>query len=73
MKIFQVRENKPQQILIFPTSVVKGLQKNGIIRVVKHAFVWHIIYEQHVTKVNMRKHRKENVKVFVEDWLVRFI
>jgi hypothetical protein len=36
MKIFQVRENRPQQILILPTKAIKGLQKNGTIRAIKH-------------------------------------
>jgi len=36
MKIFQVRENKPQQILILPTKAIKGFQKNGTIQAVKH-------------------------------------
>jgi hypothetical protein len=64
MKTFSfIKENKPQQILILPRKVVKRLHKNGTIRIIKHAFVWHIIYEQHVASMNVKKHRKENVKV----------
>jgi hypothetical protein len=36
MKNFQVRENRPQQMLIFPTKAIKRLQKIGTIQVVKH-------------------------------------
>ncbi len=54
MKVFQVRESSPQQILILPTMDVKGLQKNGITRAIEHAFVWHIIYEQHVDSKSIR-------------------
>ncbi len=73
MKIFKIRENKPQQILILPMKAIKGLQNNGTIWTVKHVFVWCIIYEQHVASVNVRISRKKNVKVIVENWLVRFI
>jgi hypothetical protein len=51
----------------------KWLQKNGIIRAIEHAFVWRITYEQHVANMNIRTSRKENVKVFVKNWLIRFI
>jgi hypothetical protein len=67
MKIFQVRENGAQQISILPTNVVKRLQKNGTIQVVKHVFVWRIVYKQHVANVNVRQHRKENIKVFTNN------
>jgi hypothetical protein len=32
MKIFQIRENIPQQILILPMNVIKWLQKMAIYR-----------------------------------------
>ncbi len=70
---FQVRENRPQQILIFPTNVVKLLQKIGTIQVVKHVFVWRIVYEQIFANMSVRKFRNENVKVLMENWLVMFI
>jgi hypothetical protein len=73
MKIFQVRESRPQQILILPTNVVTQLQKNGTIQAIKHAFVWRIVYEQCVANVSVRKHRKENVELLAENWLVKFI
>ncbi len=73
MKVFQVKENSPQQILILPMMVVKGLQKNGTIQAIAHAFVWCIIYRQGVTNVSIRISRKENIKVLVENWLVKFI
>jgi hypothetical protein len=73
MKIFQVKESRPQQILILPTNVVKQLQNNGTIQATKHAFVRHIFYEQCVANVSVRKHRKENIKLLVENWLARFI
>jgi hypothetical protein len=72
MKIFQVRENKPQQISIFPMKIVKGLQKNGIIQAIKHVFVWCIVYKQHVANVNVNKCKKENIKVLMENWFVKF-
>ncbi len=70
---FQIKENRPQQILIFPTKVVKRFQKNGPIRAIKHAFVWRIVYEQHVANMNVRIFRKENIKALVKNWFVRFI
>jgi hypothetical protein len=48
---------------------VKGLQKNGITQAIEHAFVWHIIYKQHVDSKSIRINRKENVKVLVKIWL----
>jgi hypothetical protein len=72
MKIFQVKENEPQQISILPINVIKRFQKSGTIEAIKHDFIWHIIYEQHVASVNIRKCRKKNVKVFMENRLVRF-
>jgi hypothetical protein len=54
-------------------KVVKGLLKNGIIRAIKHAFVWRIIYKQRVASVGVRISRKEIVKILVENWLVKFI
>ncbi len=73
MKVFQIREYSPQQILILPTMAIKGLQKNGTIWVMEHAFVWRIIYKQHVANMSIRIRKKENVKVFVENWFVEFI
>jgi hypothetical protein len=73
MKVFQVRENSPQQILILPMMAIKGLQKNGTIQAIEHAVVWCIIYKQCVAYVNRRISKKINVKVFVENWFVRFI
>jgi len=73
MKIFQIRENKPQQILILHVKAIKRFQKNGIIQVVKHAFVWRIIYKQSVANVSVRISRKQNIKVLVGNWLVGFI
>jgi hypothetical protein len=54
-------------------KAVKGFQKNGTIWVIQHAFVWHIVYKQRVTSVSAGISRKENIKVFVENWLVKFI
>jgi hypothetical protein len=54
MKVFQIRENIPQQILILPTMVIKRLQKNGTIQAIEHVFIWHIVYEQCVANVNIR-------------------
>lgn len=48
MKRFQVKENNPQHIMVLPMKVVKKLQKNGTIWPIKHIFVWHIVYKQHV-------------------------
>jgi hypothetical protein len=48
MKIFQIKENKLQQILNLPKKAIKGLQKNDTIWAIKHVFVQRIIYEQHV-------------------------
>jgi hypothetical protein len=73
MKIFQIKENRFQQILILPTKAIKGLQKKGIIWVVKHVFVWCIIYEQHVANMNVKINRKEKVKVLVENWFIKLI
>jgi hypothetical protein len=52
---------------------IKGLQKNGTIQAIEHAVVWCIIYKQCVAYVNRRISKKINVKVFVENWFVRFI
>jgi hypothetical protein len=73
MKVFQVRENGPQQILVLPMTAIKEVQKKGIIWAIEHAFVWCIIYEQHVPNMNIRTIRKKNVKVLVENWFIRFI
>jgi hypothetical protein len=73
VKIFQVKENRPQQILIIPMNTIKRLHINGTIQAIKHVFTWHILYDQHVASVSVRKHRKENVKVFMENCLVKFI
>jgi hypothetical protein len=73
MKIFQVWENKPQQILILPTNVVKQFQKIGTIWAIKHAFVWRIVYEKNVANVSVRKFRSENIKVLMENWFVTII
>jgi hypothetical protein len=54
MKVFQVRENKPQQTLVFSMIAVKGLQKNGTIWAIEHAFVWCIVYEQRVANLSTR-------------------
>jgi hypothetical protein len=63
----------PQQIVVLPTKVVKSkLQKNAIIQLIKHAFVWGIVYKQGVVNMSVRIHRKENVKVLMKNWLVRF-
>jgi hypothetical protein len=64
----------PQQIDVLPTKAIKTykLQKNGIIRLIKHAFVWGIVYKQGVANMSVRIHRKENIKVLMKNWLVRF-
>jgi hypothetical protein len=54
MRVFQVKENSTQQIFILPTMAIKGLQKNGTIRAIEHAFVWHIVYEHGVANVNIK-------------------
>jgi hypothetical protein len=57
----------PQQIVVLPMKVVKTrLQKNGIIWLIKHAFVWGIVYRQGVANMSVRIHRKKNVKVSYE-------
>ncbi len=66
---FPSKGSSPRQILILPTMDVKGLQKNGITQAIEHAFVWHIIYKQHVDSKSIRINRKENVKVLVKIWL----
>jgi hypothetical protein len=48
-------------------------QKNGIILAIEHVFVWHIVYEKFVANMSIRISRKENIKVLVKNWLVRFI
>jgi hypothetical protein len=52
---------------------MKGFQKNGIILAIEHAFVWRIAYKQFVANVGIRTSRKENIKVLVKNWLVKFI
>jgi hypothetical protein len=64
-------ENNPQQIIVLPIKVVKSLQKTGIIWPVKHAFVWDIAYKQGAASVSVRIRKKENIKVFMRNWLVR--
>jgi hypothetical protein len=60
MKEFKLREYMPQQIVVFPTKAIKTrLQTNGIICLIKHAFVWGIVYKQGVANINVRIHRKE--------------
>jgi hypothetical protein len=66
MKVFQVRENRPQQILVFPKMAMKGVQKNGTIQAIEHVFVWRIVCKQCVPSMSIRISRKENVKVLVE-------
>jgi hypothetical protein len=39
--------------------VVKQLQKNSTIWAIKHVFVWHIVYEQHVASVSVRISKKK--------------
>jgi hypothetical protein len=73
MKVFQIRENKPHRILVPPAMTIKTFQKKGIIQAIDHAFVWHIIYEQRVPNMSIKINKKENVKVLVENWLIRFI
>jgi hypothetical protein len=62
-----------EQIIVPPIKVVKSLQKIGIIWPVEHAFVWDIAYKQGATSMSVRIRRKENIKVFMKNWLVRFI
>jgi hypothetical protein len=62
MKKFQVRENIPQKIMVFPTKAIKRLQNNGIILFIKHTFVWSIIYEQFVANVGGCNHNQLNQK-----------
>jgi hypothetical protein len=63
----------PQQIDVLPTKAIKTkLQKNGIIWLIKHVFVWGIVYKQGVANMSVRIHRKENIKVLMKNWLVRF-
>ncbi len=56
MKVFQIRDNRPQQILVLPMIVIKGV--HGIIRAIQHAFVWRIIYDQCVPNVSLRISKK---------------
>jgi hypothetical protein len=58
MKVFQVRENTSQQILILPIMAIKGFQNNGTIWDIEHAFVWRIVYEQGVANMSIRINRK---------------
>jgi hypothetical protein len=73
MKVFQIRENIPQQILVLPITTIEGLPKNGSIWAIEHVFIWHIVYEQRVANVYIRINRKKNIKVIVENWLLKFI
>jgi hypothetical protein len=73
MERLQVRENNSQQIIVVPMKSIKKLQKDANIRHVKHDFAWCIIYEQHVANMNVNILRKENFKIFMKIWLVRFI
>jgi hypothetical protein len=59
--------------MVVPMKAIKKLQKDGIIWPIKHDFAWHIIYEQHVANVSVRIFRKENIKIFMKIWLVKFI
>ncbi len=62
MKRFQVRENNPQQIMVFLTKAIKRLQNNGTIWFVKHTFVWCIIYEQCVASLSGCSHNQLSKK-----------
>jgi len=73
MKRFQVRENNSQQIIVMPTKAIKKLQKDANIWPIKHDFAWCIIYEQHITNINVKIFRKKNIKIFMKICLVRFI
>jgi CDP-diacylglycerol pyrophosphatase len=58
MKVFQIRENKPQQVMVLPTTAIKGVPKNGIIWAIEHVFVWSIVYEQCVPNMSIRISKK---------------
>jgi len=73
MKRFQVRENSSQQIIVVPMKAIKKLQKDANIRPIKHDFAWCIVYKQHVANMSVKIFRKENIKIFIKIWLVRFI
>jgi len=72
MKRFQVRKS-PQQIMVMPMKAIKKFQKDGNIQPIKHDFALRIIYEQHVANPTIRILRKNNVQIFIKNWLVRFI
>jgi hypothetical protein len=40
--------------MVLPTTIVKGIQKNGIVWAIEHVFIWCIVYEQCVPNVSIR-------------------
>jgi hypothetical protein len=73
MKVFQVKENHPQQNTHPPHNDRQRTPKKNIILAIEHVFVWRIVYKQGVVSMNIRISEKTNVKVLVENWFVMFI
>ncbi len=53
-------------------KVVNDSKKMALYKLL-NMFLYGVSSEQHVANVNVKKCRKENVKVLMENWLYRFM
>jgi len=67
----QVRKHNGEQVISISRRFVKWLQKDGTTGIIKHRFIWHIIYEQSVPTMCVRKFRKENIKFLMKSGLFK--
>jgi hypothetical protein len=52
---------------------LQTIPKYNITRIIKYRFIWGIINKQSVPSMGVGKFREENIKVFVENWLLKMI
>ncbi len=62
----QVRKNSGEQVISIATRTLKQFQKYNTTQIIKHRFIWRIIYKHNIPNMGVKKFQEENIKVIME-------
>jgi hypothetical protein len=62
----QVRKNSGEQVISITTRTLKQFQKYNTTQIIRHKFIWRIIYKQNIPNMGVKKFPEENIKVIME-------
>ncbi len=62
----QVKKSGGEQVISIATRTLKQFQKYNTTQIIRHRFIWRIIYKHNIPSMGVKKFQEENIEVIME-------